>query len=70
MDHINQPQFVPLLRQFLYDEINPNLETPSADILLDESPRFFGTISVYHSAIARFYASSNLCGAGGMYREH
>jgi hypothetical protein len=58
-----------LLRRFLYDEINPDSETPSADISLDECPRFYGTLSVYHSAIARFYAPSDLCGAGGMYRE-
>jgi hypothetical protein len=53
----------------LYDEINPDSETPSADISLDECPRFVGAILVYHSAIARFYAPSDLCGAGGMYRE-
>jgi hypothetical protein len=68
-DHINQPQFVLLLQRFLYDEINPNSEMPSADISLDECPKFVGTISVYHSAIARFYAPSHLCGAGGMYQE-
>jgi hypothetical protein len=28
-----------------------------------------GSIHVYHSAIARFYAPSDLCGAGGMLRE-
>jgi len=66
-DHINQPQFVPLLRRFLYDEINPDSEMPSVDILLDECPRFVGTISVYHSAIACFYALSDLCSTGGMY---
>ena len=68
-DHINQPQFVLLLQRILYDKINPDSETLSADILLDECPRFVGTISVYHSAIACFYAPSNLCGAGGMYQE-
>ncbi|KAI0246101.1 hypothetical protein BJV78DRAFT_1135903, partial [Lactifluus subvellereus] len=26
-------------------------------------------ISVFHSAISRFYAPSDLCGAGGMYRK-
>jgi hypothetical protein len=62
MDHIKQPQFVLLLQQFLYNEINLDLETPSADILLDECPRFVGTISVY-------YSPSDLCSAGGMYRE-
>lgn len=27
------------------------------------------TIKVFHSAVARFYAPSNMCGAGGMYQE-
>jgi hypothetical protein len=42
---------------------------PTADVSLDECPSFVGTISVFHSAVARFYALSDLCGAGGMYRE-
>ncbi|KAJ7916405.1 hypothetical protein B0H13DRAFT_1871178 [Mycena leptocephala] len=32
-------------------------------------PNFDGPITVQHSAIARFYAPSDLCGAGAMYRE-
>jgi hypothetical protein len=40
-----------------------------ADIDVRDCPHFWGPISVYHSAIAYFYAPSDLCGAGGMYRE-
>lgn len=36
---------------------------------LDDCPFFEGHISVYHSAIAHFYAPSDLCGTGGMHRE-
>ena len=36
---------------------------------IEACPYFSGRISVYHSAVARFYAPSDLCGAGGMYRE-
>ena len=59
-----------LLRRFLYEQINPNTAAASADILLDACPSFVGAISVFNSAIARFYAPSNLCGASGMYHEH
>jgi len=36
---------------------------------LEDLPYFSGRIHVYHSATAQFYAPSDLCGAGGMYRE-
>lgn len=36
---------------------------------LEELPLFQGSIKVYHSAVARFYAPSDLCGSGGMCRE-
>jgi len=32
-------------------------------------PSFEGEIKVYHSAVAIYYAPSDLCGAGGLYRE-
>ena len=67
--HVNQPRFPQLLRRFLYDQLNPNLGIPSADVDVNDCPYFSGPIYVYHSAIARFYAPSDLCGAGGMYRE-
>lgn len=65
--HINQPRFPELLRLFLYDQLNPDLDVTNINI--DDCPRFEGPIYVYHSAIARFYSPSDLCGAGGMYRE-
>jgi hypothetical protein len=67
--HIHQPQFPEALRRFLYDQLHPDGPLTSADVLLQDCPRFSGYISIYHSAIARFYAPSDLCGAGGMYRE-
>ncbi|KAJ7101001.1 hypothetical protein C8R43DRAFT_1141269 [Mycena crocata] len=67
--HIHQPRFPELLRRFLYEE----LHGPPADnaplIPIDSCPAFAGCITVHHSAIARFYAPSDLGGAGGMYRE-
>ena len=37
---------------------------------LSSCPEFNGRVFVYHSAIARFYAPSDLCGAGGMYHRY
>jgi hypothetical protein len=67
--HIGQPKFPDILRHFLYDQLNPDSNLPSTSVNLDDCPHFRGSIYVYHSAIARFYAPSDLCGAGGMYRE-
>jgi hypothetical protein len=67
--HISQPRFPELLRRFLYDQLNPDSDIPSAEVDLEDCPHFQGSIYLYHSAIARFYAPSDLCGAGGMYRE-
>lgn len=38
-------------------------------VALDQCPHFDAHISVFHSAVARFYSPSDTCGAGGMYRE-
>ena len=67
--HIQQPCLPELLRRFLYDQVHPNSVVSSSDVTLNECPQFYGRISVFHSAVARFYAPSDLCGAGGMYRE-
>ncbi|KDQ49176.1 hypothetical protein JAAARDRAFT_88377, partial [Jaapia argillacea MUCL 33604] len=64
---IGQPKFPELIRRFLFDQLNPNSEIPSSAIALDDLPYFTGSVSVFHSAVARFYAPSDLCGAGGMH---
>lgn len=63
--YINQPKFPELLRQFLWELLNPNSMISPDDIPIDECPRFEYGISVYHSAVARFFAPSDLCGTGG-----
>ncbi|KAJ7789014.1 hypothetical protein B0H14DRAFT_3575221 [Mycena olivaceomarginata] len=66
--HIHQPRLPDLLRRFLYEELNgPHDDAPAVPI--DACPVFAGRITVHHSAVARFYAPSDLGGAGGMYRE-
>jgi hypothetical protein len=66
---IKQPRFLELVRRFLYKQLNPGADNPSDDIPLHQCPVFTGRIFVYHSAVARFFAPSDLCGAGGMYQE-
>lgn len=58
-----------LIRRFLFDQKYPDNEIPGSDIGLDLCPRFSGRISVYHSAVATYYAPSDASGIGGMYRE-
>lgn len=67
---INQPRLPELVRRFLYDQINDDPDNIGAEVALEDCPIFNGNIRVFHSAIARFYAPSELCGAGGMHREH
>ena len=67
--HIQQPRLLELFRRYLYDKQNPNAEISPDDIPLDQCPEFTGRISVYHSAVACFFAPSNYCGIGGMYQE-
>ncbi|KAJ7724027.1 hypothetical protein B0H16DRAFT_1736971 [Mycena metata] len=59
----------PLFRRFLYTQLHPDSDGDNDDIPIDLCPNFHGRIYVYHSALARFYAPSDLCGVGGMYRE-
>ncbi|KIJ63554.1 hypothetical protein HYDPIDRAFT_92089 [Hydnomerulius pinastri MD-312] len=66
---IDQPRLPELTRRFLYDQLNPVAALSSADVELEQCPRVPGPISVFHSAVAQFYAPSDLCGDGGMRRE-
>ena len=58
-----------LIRRFLFDQKYPDSEIPGSDVNLNLCPRFSGTVSVYHSAVATYYAPSDVSGVGGMYRE-
>ncbi|KAF8487903.1 hypothetical protein F5888DRAFT_1796499 [Russula emetica] len=66
---IKQPQFPELLCRFLYDQLNPNTAISANDVPLEHCPVFVGRVHVFHSAVARFFVPSDLCGAGGMYQE-
>ncbi|KAJ6490015.1 hypothetical protein C8R45DRAFT_1138948, partial [Mycena sanguinolenta] len=67
--HIKQPLLPLLLGRFLHAEVHGPLPDGAPLPSLDHCPTFDGRINVHHSAVARFYAPSDLGGAGGMYRE-
>jgi len=64
--HILHPQFPLTFCQFLFTLDHPNQLLPLA---IDNCPQFGGEIKVYHSAVATFYALSNLCRVGSMHHE-
>ncbi|KAJ6630400.1 hypothetical protein B0H10DRAFT_2160321 [Mycena sp. CBHHK59/15] len=67
--HIGQPRLPLLLRRFLHAEVHGPPAAGAAPPPLDTCPVFEDRITVHHSVIARFYAPSDLGGAGGMYCE-
>ncbi|KAH8982140.1 hypothetical protein EDB86DRAFT_3086452 [Lactarius hatsudake] len=62
--YIQQPKFPLVLAQFLYKF--SHLDELVAPSTIDECPAFEGVIKVHHSAIATFYAPSDLSGSGGL----
>jgi len=64
--YIKEPDFPSQFKSFLYARRHPNRLVPND---IDTHIRFTGKIKVFHSAVTRFYAPSDLCGAGGMYRQ-
>jgi hypothetical protein len=68
---LNQPNLQELCRQFLWDQVNPDLPFPpeTDDISLDDYPVFIGNVSRYHSGHVTFFAPTEDCGLYGMHRE-
>ncbi|KAF8903656.1 hypothetical protein CPB84DRAFT_1845636 [Gymnopilus junonius] len=66
-DFICQRSFPLCLCRFLFIQNHPDKEVPDN---MDALPVFEGEIKVYHSALTIYYALSDLCGAGGLQREH
>lgn len=58
-----------LIRQFLYEQLHPNDNTPGSEVDINDCPRFYDLISVFHSAVATYFAPSDISGIGGMLRE-
>ncbi|KAF5349441.1 hypothetical protein D9758_014607 [Tetrapyrgos nigripes] len=62
--HIQEPILVLLTQQFLHEQLHPGDD--NGDIAL---PNITSKVNVYHSAVAKFYAPSDLSGVRGMMRE-
>ncbi|KAG6919386.1 hypothetical protein DXG01_006935, partial [Tephrocybe rancida] len=63
------PSFPELVSRFLYEQEHPDLQIPLVDVPIAQCPPAIGKIRVYPSAVATFYAPSNIAGLGGMFRE-
>jgi hypothetical protein len=63
---IFQPSFPSALHRFLFVLDHPDDQPPAEE---EDLPSFEGEIRTYHSAVATYYAPSDLCGAGGLRRE-
>ncbi|KAF8817625.1 hypothetical protein BYT27DRAFT_7221428 [Phlegmacium glaucopus] len=65
--HIQQPRLTELTRRFLFEQLHPN--TSADGVELEDCPKITSKISVFHSAVATFFAPSDKCGLRGMCRE-
>jgi hypothetical protein len=64
---LQQPSFPKLLRKFLYKQLHHGNRASSTQ---DTLPKINGRIHVFYSAVATFYAPSDISGISGMRREH
>jgi hypothetical protein len=60
---IGEPRLLYMAQQFLFEQLHPDLPPP-----LHFAP-FHAHLSVFHSAIATYYAPSDSSGVGGMHRD-
>ena len=67
--HIGHPQLTELTSQILFDQLHPNSEVSSNDIELELCAEITSKISVFHSAVATFFAPSDGSSLQGMHRE-
>lgn len=67
--YIRRPRFPELVRRFLYEQLNPEMQDSAFNIPLDQCPDFRGRIYIYNSAVATFHAPSDISGIGGLRRE-
>lgn len=53
----------------MWERLNPESDIPSQTIPIEACPEVNGRIRIHHSAVARYFAPSDVCGAGGMHHE-
>lgn len=63
---INQPDFIHLIQKFIHDQNQPDSDSVASSSTSPDLPEFHAKISVYTSAVATFYAPSDISGIGGM----
>jgi hypothetical protein len=68
VESLKLPSFPKLLRKFLYEQLHDSDNTASSS--QDSHPRINGRVHVFNSAIATFYAPSDISGITSMRREH
>ncbi|KAL0946795.1 hypothetical protein HGRIS_012968 [Hohenbuehelia grisea] len=68
-DQLDQPDLPLLVRRYLFDQLHPESPYEAEALPVHALPIVRGTISVFHSALATFYAPSDKSGHRGMYRE-
>lgn len=64
--HIGVNHLRDLVRQFLHDQHNPDHPTPGYEMDISKCPDFNGKVDVFYSAVASFYAPSDICGVNGI----
>ena len=63
---IDEPAFPQAFKEFLFTQHHPTRSVPHN---VENHVHFSGKICVFHLAVMCFYSPSDLCGAGGMYRQ-
>ncbi|KAF5373982.1 hypothetical protein D9615_009931 [Tricholomella constricta] len=67
--HLNLRCLPELTRRYLYDVENPDAPIPGTQVPTADLPHITGTMRIYTSARAVFYAPSDLSGIGGLHHE-
>ena len=65
--HIKQPDFPLLFSQFLFKCCHPDAQIALPTV--EDCLAFHGAIEIHHSAVATFYAPSDLSGSGSLWHE-
>ena len=65
-DQVDEPGLTRLIQEFIYNQYHPHLSVHNIPHL----PPFYKKITIHASAIATFYAPSNLSDIGSMKHEH
>ncbi|KAG2100144.1 uncharacterized protein F5147DRAFT_747170 [Suillus discolor] len=68
-DQIGQPNFTTLIQHFLRDQCHADSDSSSSDSSRSALPEIYEKITLYTSAVATFFAPSDLSGIGGMRYE-